>query len=401
MADGTSGNPLGRHGVTSPNLSASANPSANPSASANVDANSGPAPHPHPAPGPGAGSRPSPPEGAPPTGARRAPSRRSLLAAAVPAAFGASGLLAGCGGTGSARGTSGGKEGGSRAHGSSHAHSSPASPSPSHTRRPAELPRGGRTLFPVHRLFGYCGLPGAAALGRLGTGDPEQRADEIAERAYAYADGREPLPVFELLASVANAAGGPDGTYRTRTPSDTIGRFHDLARSHHAMLLLNIQPGRASVLDEVKALHKWLVHADVGVALDPEWEMGPGEVPGHTYGHTDGGELNDVARYLSDLVDAHDLPEKPLVFHQVATSVVGDRGSLRRYPGVVPIMSADGIGSPGLKRATWHRLVRHLPDGLHTGFKLFYDEDTRGGTHLMSPKEVLALKPTPEYVMYE
>lgn len=408
MADGTSGKPLGRHDLTShrtstpPTDSTTGNATRachadptmrNPSTTSTSSAT--PTTH---ATDPRHTGQPrhDPQDGG---DRRRTASRRSILAAAVPAAFGTAGLLTGCGEKDSATRTSD-KTGSSRAHRSASRPPS-ASPSPTHTRRPPELPRGGRTLFPAHRLFGYCGLPGATALGRLGTGDPEQRADEIAKRAHDYADGREPLPVFELLATVANATSGPGGTYRTRTPSDTIGRFHDLARTHHAMLLLNIQPGRSSVLDEVKALRKWLVHADVGVALDPEWEMGPGEVPGNVYGHTDGGELNDVAHYLSDLVDDHDLPEKPLVFHQVAPSVVGHRGSLRAYPGVVPIMSADGIGSPDLKRATWHQLVRDLPDGLHTGFKLFYDEDARGGTRLMSPKDVLALKPQPEYVMYE
>ncbi|MFE0375329.1 hypothetical protein ACFW1M_07020 [Streptomyces inhibens] len=255
-------------------------------------------------------------------------------------------------------------------------------------------------MFPRYRLVGFCGLPGAAALGRLGTGDPGERADEMAKVARSYAGGREPLPVLELLAVVANAAAGPDGTYRSRTPAATVRRFHQLARRRRALLLLNIQPGRASVLDEVRSLREWLVHPDVGVALDPEWEMGGGEVPGDSYGHTDGHELTEVARYLSELVEAHDLPQKPLVFHQVATSVVREQSALRPQPGVVLIKSADGIGSPGLKRGTWRRLVGDLPDGLHTGFKLFYEEDAQG-SRLMTPKEVLALRPQPEYVMYE
>ncbi|MFD7922280.1 hypothetical protein ACFV3R_24025 [Streptomyces sp. NPDC059740] len=256
-------------------------------------------------------------------------------------------------------------------------------------------------MFPRHRMVGYCGLPGATALGRLGTGDPDQRADEIEKRARDYADGREPLPVLELLAVVASAGPGPDGKYRTRTAGETIDRFHETARRHRAMLLLNIQPGRASVLEEVAALRDWLVHPDVGVAVDPEWEMGPGQVPGDTYGHTDGRELGRVAAYLSHLVDQHDLPEKPLVFHQVAESVVHEEKALRPAPGVAVVQCADGIGSARLKHATWDRLVKRTPPGAHTGFKLFFQEDTEGGGELMSPKEVLALRPTPEYVMYE
>ena len=34
-------------------------------------------------------------------------------------------------------------------------------------RPKSELPRGGRALFPDHRLVGFCGTPGAPALGEL------------------------------------------------------------------------------------------------------------------------------------------------------------------------------------------------------------------------------------------
>lgn len=354
------------------------------------------------------GRRPMTP--APPPGA----SRRGVLAATAAAGLG---LLTACGqtssradspaGTGpppgspSSRSPASGTP--SPSGGSSHpsgAATPPPSARPTPRHRP-ELPRGGRELFPRYRLVGFCGLPGAAALGRLGTGDPGERADEIEKVAHSYAAGREPLPVLELLAVVANSAPGPDGKYRTRTSAATIRRFHQHARRQRALLLLNIQPGRATVLDEVKALRDWLVHPDVGIALDPEWEMGPGEVPGGSFGQTDGHELTEVARYLSGLVAAHDLPQKPLVFHQVATSVVREQSALRPQPGVALIKSADGIGSPGLKRGTWRRLVSDLPDGLHTGFKLFYQEDAEGGSRLMTPKEVLRLRPRPEYVMYE
>lgn len=317
-----------------------------------------------------------------------------MLAASAAAGLG---LLTGaCGGAGTVSDANG--EGGDVGPSASGRQGKP-SPSPSPSPKP-ELPRGGRELFPQHRLMGYCGYPGALALGRLGTGDPDQRADEIEKKAEDYADGRTVLPVLELLASVANPGPGPDGRYRTRTSADVIGDFHDVARKHHAMLLLNVQPGRAKMLDEVRALEKWLVQPDVGVALDPEWDMDAGEVPGRKFGHTGGAEITAVADYLSSLVEKHDLPQKPLIFHQVADFVVPGRDKLRSAPGVALVMSADGIGSPPLKRATWDLLVKDLPDDVHTGFKLFYEEDAEG-SRLMTPKEVLALKPEPEYVMYE
>ncbi|WP_275557893.1 hypothetical protein [Streptomyces sp. 5-6(2022)] len=323
------------------------------------------------------------------------PTRRGMLSVAAAAGLG---LLAGCGEESAGSASGAGPQGSTKADRSPSATPSERSPSPTPKPRP-ELPRGGRELS-RYRLVGYCGLPGAAALGRLGIGDLDDQVRQIEKTARAYAADREPQPVLELLATVANSTAGPGGTYRSRTSPDTIRRFHDAAKRHRALLLLNIQPGRASVLGEVKALREWLVHPDVGIALDPEWEMGPGEVPGDTYGHTSGQELTDVARYLSGIVDEHDLPQKPLVFHQVAVSVVRDQSGLRPQPGVVLIKSADGIGSPGMKRDTWRQLVRNQPEGLRTGFKLFYEEDTEG-SRLMTPEEVLALRPRPDYVMFE
>ncbi|GLV78953.1 hypothetical protein ACH4VS_15680 [Streptomyces hygroscopicus] len=323
------------------------------------------------------------------------PTRRGMLAVAAAAGVG---LLAGCGEKTADSASGAGPQGSRGAQRSPSATPSERSPSPTPKPRP-ELPRGGRELS-RYRLVGYCGLPGAAALGRLGTGDLDDRVREIEKTARAYAADRTPQPVLELLATVANGTAGPDGTYRSRTSPDTIRRFHDAAKRHRALLLLNIQPGRAPVLGEVKALREWLVHPDVGIALDPEWEMGPDQVPGDSYGHTSGKELTDVARYLSGIVAEHDLPQKPLVFHQVAVSVVRDQSALRPQPGVVLIKSADGIGSPGMKRDTWRQLVKDQPEGLRTGFKLFYEEDTEG-SRLMTPEEVLALRPRPDYVMFE
>src|SRR5690606_2523104 len=139
---------------------------------------------------------------------------------------------------------------------------------------------------------------------------------------------------------------------------------------------------------------------DVGVALDPEWAVSPGEVPGEVYGSTTGQELDDAAAYLSSLVHQHDLPEKVMVFHQVHASVVRDEGKLRRHPGVVPIKSVDGIGARSDKEDTWRTLMRRTTSDVHAGFKLFFDEDTHSGP-LMTPDQVLSLTPTPVYVMYE
>jgi hypothetical protein len=265
----------------------------------------------------------------------------------------------------------------------------------------AELPRGGREVFPRYRLVGYAGLTGASTLGRLGTGPLDQRVSELERRAADYAGGREIMPVLEVIATIVQGSPGRDGRYRIRISDKQIETYLQAAREHKALLLLNIQPGRSEFLPEAKSYERWLKLPDVGVALDPEWAMDPGQVPGRAYGHSTGAELDQVASYLSGLVEENDLPQKVMVYHQVARSVLRAESKLRPHEGVVMIKSVDGLGPPGSKINTYRYVNQTTPRFVHAGFKLFFTEDRRNHGRLMTPKEVLALKPRPEYVMYE
>jgi hypothetical protein len=281
----------------------------------------------------------------------------------------------------------------------------PSGTPPTRPRTPqaaqSTLPRGGRDVFPRYRLVGYAGVTGAATLGRLGTGPLNQRVAEIEGRAKPYAAGREILPVVEVIATVVQGSPGRDSKYRVRLTDAQIATYHKAARKHRAVMLLNLQPGRSEFLTKAKAFEGWLKQPDVGVALDPEWAMDPGQRPGAAYGHTTGAELDAVAQYLSGLVKRHHLPEKVMVYHQVARSVVRKESGLKDHGGVAVIKSVDGLGHPGPKINTYRVVNKTTPKFVHAGFKLFFTEDRRDGGRLMSPREVLALQPRPEYVMYE
>lgn len=283
--------------------------------------------------------------------------------------------------------------------------SEPASPPPDQTPTPSPtpsptLPGGGTTILPEHRLVGFAGGR-SPAFGRLTPDGLDAAAEQIDAIAAEYdGDGRTVLPVFELITVIAHDSPAADGLYRTHEPDDVITAYLDAARRHGALLLLNVQPGRAGFLDEVTRLEPWLSEPDVGLALDPEWAVGPDEVPGDVFGSTTGAELDSVAAYLSALVTEHDLPEKVMVFHQLHASVVADEAALRPHPGVVTVKSVDGIGSRADKERTWTTLMGTKPPHVAAGFKLFFDEDAERGP-LMTPAEVLALVPTPDYVLYE
>lgn len=277
---------------------------------------------------------------------------------------------------------------------------STSAPAPPTSTKPPELPRGGRVIFPDYRLVGFAGHPHSSALGRLGVGDLDDRAREIEKVAGPLAGGRKPLPVLELIATVVQGSPGRDGRYRARASDALVSEYLAAARRVDGLLLLDIQPGRSDFLTEVRYYAKWLREPDVGVALDPEWAMGPGQVPMRVFGHTTGKQIDAVARYLSGIVKANDLPQKALVFHQLAPSIVRDEKAIRARDGVAIIKSVDGIGSRSMKLDTYRKLTRDVPRAVHAGFKLFFDEDARYGK-LMTPGQVLALKPRPEYVLYE
>jgi hypothetical protein len=263
-----------------------------------------------------------------------------------------------------------------------------------------ELPRGGRTLFPTYQLVGFCGTPGAPALGELDRNLPA-KAKKLVTYAAKYDTGRTILPAFELIAVVVQAGPGTDGKYRRRVEDKVVDEYLTLARENHGLLLLNIQPGQSDFLTELKHFEHYLREPDVGVALDPEWAMKPKQLPGKYFGQTTGAAINEVSAYLSSLIVEAHLPEKALVFHQVNGAVVKDEADLKPTPGVVMIKSVDGLGPKAAKIETYDYLMRHMTAGVHPGFKLFFDEDTRNGGVLMTPPEVLALLPPPEYVMYE
>jgi hypothetical protein len=115
------------------------------------------------------------------------------------------------------------------------------------------------------------------------------------------------------------------------------------------LLLLNIQPGRADFLDDVRAFEKWLVEPDVGLALDPEWAVGSRQVPGQVVGSTSGAELDAVAAYLSSLVRTHNLPEKVMVYHQFHPATVADENALRQHPASSWSRASTASGCPPIR----------------------------------------------------
>lgn len=264
-------------------------------------------------------------------------------------------------------------------------------------REPPKLPRGGRSLFPERRVVAFYGAPQARELGTLGIGSPQQAARRLERQARPYAEpGRPVLPAFELISTIVQSDPGDDGDHAARQENRTIARYLRAARRNKMLLILDIQPGYAPFIDEVRALRRFLREPDVSVALDPEWSMEPPTLPGQEIGSTDAATINEVSAYLSKIVRRYRLPEKLLVVHRFTDEMIENEAALKRFPGVALTLNVDGFGDRPNKVSKYRSFTRGKRDRTH-GFKLFYEEDL----NLMSPKRVLRLRPAPDLVVYE
>jgi len=261
----------------------------------------------------------------------------------------------------------------------------------------AQLPRGGRVILPKFRVVAFYGAPQDPQLGTLGIGTPHAAGVRLRTLARAYRRlGRPVLPAMELLASVADAAPGPDGKYRTQQPDAVIARYLKAARQAKALLILDIQPGYADFLTESRHLRKWLEKPDVSLALDPEWHLQPPVIPGQQIGSVDAAEINAVSFWLADIVKKRRLPQKLLLIHRFTQGMIQRQEALKRRPGLALTINVDGFGARPNKIAKYHEFAG-TPDRFFDGFKLFFQEDT----NTMKPRDVAKLRPVPDLVVYE
>ena len=264
------------------------------------------------------------------------------------------------------------------------------------TTAPQELPGGGREIFPGHRVVAYYGNSESAAMGVLGETPPDQAAPRLAAAAQPFSQPDKPvLGAFELIVSVAQASAGPDGDFSEPTPPEQVLAWLEAARAANVLLILDIQPGRSSFVDAVKPYRDFLREPDVSLALDPEWRMGPTEVPGRTIGSVDVAEINEVSAWLSDIVQKDNLPQKLFIVHQFTTSMIANRPALANPPGLATVIHIDGFGTRNVKLEKYNALKVAPP--FYNALKLFYDEDT----NIFSPAEVLALPDPPDLISYQ
>jgi hypothetical protein len=138
-------------------------------------------------------------------------------------------------------------------------------------------------------------------------------------------------------------------------------------------VVLDLQPGLTSLLAQAKRYQRLLALPDVGLAIDPEWKLHPGQRPLQQIGSVSTAEINSVIRWLADLTARLHLPQKLLVRHQY------------------------GQGTPADKLQTWHAVTGAAPAGVFFGWKNFLVKDHP----MLSPAQTMANTPQPVMISYQ
>lgn len=261
------------------------------------------------------------------------------------------------------------------------------------------LPGGGQLVFHDKAYVAMYGSPGIPALGVLGEQDVAGAVQRVRELAAPYQEMTDltVVPTFEIIASIASAGPGEDGTYSWKLDPEALRPWIETAAAEGVYVVLDLQPGRQDFVTQAKHYESLLLYPNVGLALDPEWRLEPHQVHLRQIGHVGIDEVNAVADYLAGLTREHGLPQKMLVLHQFMLRMIDGRERLTSHDELAMVIHVDGQGSQGAKAGTWAAIREGAPAGVHWGWKNFYDEDVP----MLDPAGTYQVVPRPDLVTYQ
>jgi hypothetical protein len=251
-----------------------------------------------------------------------------------------------------------------------------------------------------NQILAFYGKPDSKCMGILGEYPKEELAAMMEGYAKLYdeqngADGV--VSAFYLIYGTC-WPGGEIGYLK----ESTVKEYIDFAAQKGMLVFLDHQIGKYPVADAVQRLLPWLKYPNVHIALDPEWRT---EAPMEEIGSVSAEEINAAQASMSSYMNAEGIGgDKMLVLHQFKAKMIAGRERVRAdYDGVVLVHTADGFGSPALKRMSYafNSKALNLPI---KGFKLFFKTTVQGAGYddpLLLPAEVLALEPSPRLVIYQ
>ncbi|MFA6366220.1 MAG: hypothetical protein WCX13_03425 [Candidatus Hydrogenedentales bacterium] len=249
-------------------------------------------------------------------------------------------------------------------------------------------------------VIAFYGHPNSRKMGILGLYSKE----EIAQRVKTYA-------------GYYDEVNGSDGVvpayyiiYGTCWPGGDIGYLKDsileeyisYAQSKGMIVFVDHQIGKYTVKESMEKILPFLKYPNVHLAIDPEWRT---LIPMKEIGSITAEELNQAQKIMQEYIIANSIPGiRMLVVHQFHEKMITNRERVKAdLDRVVLVHTADGFGSPSLKRSTYS-LIAKAENMPVKGFKLFFKSEfplAGWDNPLLSPAEVMALDPRPGLIIYQ
>jgi hypothetical protein len=259
-------------------------------------------------------------------------------------------------------------------------------------------------IFPFKRVVAYYGNLYSKQMGILGELPRKQMLEKLQGevKKWQAADTTiQVIPALHYIAITAQQSPGKGGNYRLRMPFHQIDSVLSMAKEINALVFLDIQVGLSTLQKELPEFEKYLKMPHVHFGIDPEFSMKGGQAPGKVVGSFDAADINYVTDYLAKLVKENNLPPKILIVHRFTQKMVTNYKQIKLRPEVQIVMDMDGWGHQARKINTYQQFVYKEPVQF-TGFKIFYKNDLKEAkSHIMTPEEVLRLKPQPIYIQYQ
>jgi hypothetical protein len=260
-------------------------------------------------------------------------------------------------------------------------------------------------LLPCSRIIAYYGHPSSTRMGVLGQYPKEEMLRRLREQVAQWeaADPTTPvIPALHMIAVVAQGEPGTAGHYRTISQDEKVQGVYDMAKEANAIFFVDFQVGTDDIRNLLPRFEWILKNADVHVAVDPEFYMRGGVVPGRKIGTMDAADINWAVDYVADIVNKYNLPPKVLVIHRFTRGMVTNSQNVKLRPEVQVVMHMDGHGKmqgPAFKYDTYAQYIVREPVQF-AGWKNFYIHDNAKGV-MPTPRDLLRLYPLPLYIQYQ
>lgn len=249
-------------------------------------------------------------------------------------------------------------------------------------------------------IFALYGKPGSYAMGILGKYKLEE-LDPVMEKFVEMYDAvngeKKVIPALYII-------------YGTVWPKGEIGildkktteRYIEYAAKKGWYIFLDDQIGKYTVEESMNRILPFLKYDNVHLAIDPEWKT---LTPMETIGSVTAEEVNKAQKMMNDYIIKHKLKGRRMfVIHQFRDMMIRNRSLVKtNFERVQLIHCSDGFGPPRLKKQTYsfNAIATNMP---LKSFKLFLPTKVYGAGYddpLMSPKDVMNLKPRPYFIMYQ